>query len=123
MANANKAKGTTFETAVVKELTKADLDAHKPRQVTPLDVGDIHLGDDIVLQAKAWKNLAGALSEGTKGATIQAERAKRPFGIAVIKKPRGSILDAYVVMSLKTFIRFLARKPTGGPSDHDSTSP
>lgn len=123
MSNPNKAKGTKFETDVVKALTAADLEAHKPRQEHPLDIGDIHLGDDIVLQAKAWKNLAGALSEGTKGATVQAERAKRPFGIAVIKKPRGSILDAYVVMSLKTFIRFLARKPTKGPSDHDSPGP
>lgn len=109
MANPNKDKGTRFESAVERELKEAGIAAVKPRQTGRYDIGDIHVQDDIVLQAKAWANLTSALREGTAGATKQAEHAKRPFGFAVVKKPRGAILDAYVVMPLSTFIRFLRR--------------
>lgn len=109
MANPNKAKGTRFETEVTTALNDAGIKAIKPRQAGALDIGDIHVEDDVVLQAKAWTDYTTALNAGTKGATIQAERARRAFGVAVIKKPRGAILDAYVVMPLSTFIRFLRR--------------
>lgn len=109
MPNPGKDKGTRFETEVTKALTNAGIRAVKPRQAGRNDIGDIHVEDDIILQAKAWQNLAGALTAGTAGATKQAVHAKRPFGFAVIKKPRGAILDAYVVMPLSTFIRFLSR--------------
>lgn len=109
MPNPNGQKGTRFETDVTKALKEAGVRAVKPRQAGRYDIGDIHVEEDIVLQAKAWANLASALKAGTEGATTQAGHAKRPFGFAVIKKPRGAILDAYVVMPLSTFIRFLRR--------------
>lgn len=109
MANPRKDKGTLFETEVVKKLTEHGIRAVKPRQTGNKDVGDIHVEDDIILQAKAWSDYTTALNAGVQGATKQAEHAKRPFGIAIVKKPRGAILDAYVVMPLSTFIRFLRR--------------
>lgn len=112
MPNPNGAKGNLFETEVTKALNAAGIAAIKPRQAGVHDIGDIHLLDDnndIILQAKAWANLAAAITAGTAGATKQAGHAKKPFGFAVIKKPRGAILDAYVVMHLRDFIRFLKR--------------
>lgn len=109
MPNAGKAKGTRFETDVVTALRAAGIKAIKPRQEGNQDVGDIHVEDDVVMQAKAWSDYTTALNAGTKGAAVQAERARREFGVAVVKKPRGAILDAYVVMPLSTFIRFLRR--------------
>lgn len=109
MANPRKAKGTLFETEVVKALVTAGIPAVKPRQTGNRDVGDIHVDDDIILQAKAWSDYTTALNAGVQGAVKQAGHAKRPYGFAVIKKPRAAILDAYVVMPLSTFIRFLRR--------------
>lgn len=91
---------------MVKFLTAAGLMATKPRQTKWYDVGDIWLADDVVLQAKAWRNLTGALSAGTSGAKLQATRAKRRFGFAVIKRPGKGAGEAYVVMPLATFVEF-----------------
>jgi len=103
MPNPRKAQGTRFETDVERVLKEAGLRAVKPRQAGVYDVGDIWLEDDIILQAKAWKDIASALREGTAGAQDQAVHARRRFGVAVIKKPRGAIKDAYVAMPLHVF--------------------
>ena len=105
-------EGTRFETDVVKKLKAAGLTAGRPTQTKMADVGDIHLGDDWVLQAKTWQNTASALREGTKDAQVQAYQARRRFGAAVIKKTRGSIDDAYVAMPLSVFIEFLQSRET-----------
>lgn len=100
-------EGTRFETDVVKKLKAAGFPAGRPTQTKMADVGDIHLGADWVLQAKAWANVASALREGTKDAQVQAYQARRRFGAAVIKKTRGSIDDAFVAMPLSVFIEFI----------------
>lgn len=105
-------EGTRFETAVEKELKAAGLKVIRPLQTRAVDVGDLWLEKDIVLQAKAWQNLPSALREGVAGAEVQAVHARRPFGFAVIKKPRGAIADAYVAMPLSTFIEFLKSRGT-----------
>lgn len=107
MPNPNKTKGTRFESAVTKVLVAAGLTAWMPRQTGRHDVGDIHVGTDLILQAKAWKDMTGAIRVGTAAAQVQAGHANREFGAAVIKKPRGRIEDAYVVMPLHAFIRLL----------------
>lgn len=112
MPNSDKAKGTRFETEVVTLLREAGLKAQKPRQTSFRDVGDIHLEDDMVLQAKAWDNLASALRVGTMGAEVQAINARRPFGFAVVKRPRAAVSEAYVVIPLRAFIRFLLSRRT-----------
>lgn len=107
MPNPSKARGTRFETDVERALKDAGLKAMKPRQAGVYDVGDIWLEDDIVLQAKAWKDITSALREGTAGAQDQAIHARRRFGAAVIKKPRGAIADAYVAMPLHVFAELI----------------
>jgi len=107
MPNPNGAKGTRFETDVTREFLGAGVYAVKPRQAGDKDIGDIHVGPDIVAQAKAWKNVTSALREGTKGAQLQAKRAKRPFGVTIIKKAQAPIRDAYVAMPLHVFISLL----------------
>lgn len=109
MANANKAKGTKFETDVTKFLLAAGIPAHKPRQAGRYDVGDIHVDDDVILQAKAWDNMPAALTAGLKGADLQVGHARREYGIAVIKRPRAAIAEAIVAMPLRTFVRLLRR--------------
>lgn len=105
-------EGTRFESDVVKALRAADLVAGRPTQTKMADVGDVHLGDDWILQAKAWTNIASALREGTKDAQVQAIQARRRFGAAVIKKTRGSTADAYVAMPLSVFIEFIKSRPS-----------
>ena len=109
MPNPNKAKGSKFELDVERYLQGEGLDAKRPRQTGNRDVGDLHVEGDWILQLKNWANIASAVREGSAGAVVQAEHAGRPYGAAVIKKPRGSIADAYVVLPLRLFARLLLR--------------
>lgn len=106
---ADKSAATRFETAVVDFLVAHGLSAVKPRQTKWYDVGDIWLGNDVILQAKFYTNFASALRDGVTGAQLQAERARRPYGFAVIKRPGKSIGDAYVAMPLKDLVKLLQR--------------
>jgi hypothetical protein len=107
VANPNKAKGSRFELEVERELRADGLSAVRPRQTGNVDVGDLHVEDDVVLQAKAWRDVPSALREGVAGAQRQAAAAGRPHGAAVIKRPRGSVAEAYVVMPLRAFAALL----------------
>lgn len=103
----DKPAATKFETDVVRVLTAAGLSAVKPRQTKWYDVGDIWVGDDVILQAKFYKDFTSALNVGVAGAHEQAERAGRPFGFAVIKRPGKRMGDAYVAMTLNDLVRLL----------------
>jgi hypothetical protein len=61
-----------------------------------------------VLQAKNYSNLTEGLRLGVAGARSQAAVAGYPFGAAVVKRRNKGAADAYVVMDLETFTRFLA---------------
>lgn len=100
MSNPQKAKGTRWETAVVTFLRDHGLYAFKPRQEGFRDVGDIHVAGLFTLQAKDWKDLAGALREGTDGARVQRAHSGLPYAAAVIKRSRRPVEDAYVVLRL-----------------------
>lgn len=106
MSNPNKQKGTLFESQVVQYLREAGIQAYRPAQAGARDTGDIHGLDRIILQNKAWKDIASALREGVKGAQVQAVNAGVPFGFAVIKRPRVNVKDCTVAMSLEDFVRF-----------------
>jgi len=119
MSNPQKAKGTRWETAVTRFLRDAGLYAYKPRQEGFRDVGDIHV-PPFTLQAKDWKDLAGALREGTDGARAQRIHAGLPFGAAVIKRARRPVEDAYVVVRLGDFpdlVRALIAAEADSPPD------
>lgn len=107
MANPNKAKGTLFETQVTKYLNESGVPAVKPRQAGRYDVGDIWVEDDLILQAKAWKDLASAVRVGTAASQLQAGYAHRAFGASVVKRANANVKEAYVVMPLHAFTALL----------------
>jgi hypothetical protein len=124
MANPSKAKGTRWETAVVRFLRDAGLYAIKPRQEGFQDVGDIHVAGLLTLQAKDYKDLASALRNGTDGARVQRVNAGLAYGAAVIKRARRPVEDAYVVFrlgDLPELVRALTRAEALYPSDTEET--
>lgn len=110
--SAAKAKGTSFESLIVGALNlfaRGRLKAYRPAQTGFRDVGDVHGLSPFIIQAKAYKDLTTALREGVNGAVIQAQHAGEDYGVAVIKRPRGAIGDAYAVMRFEDFARVLLR--------------
>lgn len=99
--------GPRFERDLEKAFRTAGVPAARPRQAREVDVGDLHVAGDVVVQAKAWKNLAQGVREGVAGSQAQKRRAHRPIGVAVVKKAGEPILDAVVAMPLRDFIALL----------------
>lgn len=109
MPNANKRKGTQWESDVVKYLKGNGVPtAHRVAQTGRFDSGDIHGVGAFVLQAKNYDNLATGLRLGVAGARSQAAVAGYPYGAAVVKRRGKGAADGYVVMDLETFTRFIA---------------
>ena len=116
---ANKDKGTRWETAIVNYLSgnlHNSISVRRAVQAGYADVGDIHLGEDFTLQAKDWDKWSKAdLWKFVDAAERQAIHAKRPWGVAVVKRRRdattgstGSVEAATVAMSLATFMDIVA---------------
>lgn len=106
-ANPNKAKGTRWESDVVRFLRENGFP--EARRVSPegrQDSGDIHVLD-FVAQAKAWRDVAGGVREGVEGARRQRDVAGLDYGVAIVKRPRKSTGDGYVVLTLDEFARLL----------------
>lgn len=99
--------GKAFERDLEKAIRAAGHKASRPVQKRSVDVGDLWIGDDVVMQAKDWKNLATAVTAGVAGAQVQAVHARRPFGVAAIKRPRKPITEAIVAMPLSVFLDLL----------------
>ncbi len=105
MTNANKAKGTAYETAVQRYLAeKFDRFAEvvKPRQSSWTDVGDIHVVPvGVVLQAKnvAAHDFSGWLRD------VESQRAAAgaTYGVVVAKRRGRPVAESYVVMTLEQF--------------------
>ncbi|WP_172384877.1 hypothetical protein [Streptomyces sp. MNP-20] len=124
MSNANKAKGTDWERAVRHFLNESlgkyvdgwrDLpypwrdprdpeNVTRPAQTGAKDVGDLHAWP-VVLECKAERGIR--LADYVRQANKEAMHAGYPFGAAVVKAPRRSVQDGYVVMDLGTFSRML----------------
>jgi hypothetical protein len=99
VANSQKAKGTRWETAVLRFLRDAGLYAVKPRQEGFLDVGDIH-APPFVIQAKDYSDLLAGIRASVDGYQVQRSNAGMPFGVGVVKRARKPVEDAYVVIRL-----------------------
>ncbi|WP_157601821.1 hypothetical protein [Promicromonospora kroppenstedtii] len=102
MTNPNARKGSLFERQVRDYLVEAGIFAYRPRQEGHKDVGDIH-SPPFVLQAKNYRDILTGIREGVEGVRVQKGHARMPFGVAVVKRPRKPIEDAYVVMRLGDF--------------------
>ncbi|MGW7270793.1 hypothetical protein ACWGH5_09760 [Streptomyces sp. NPDC054864] len=124
MANPNKAKGTAWERDVRhflnehlgkyvpgwRDLPYPWVDPRDPDNVTRpaqqgvKDVGDLHAAP-FVLECKAERSIT--LADYVRQANREAMHAGYPYGVAVVKAPRRSTADGYVVMDLATFARVL----------------
>lgn len=112
MTNKAKAKGTLFETEVLKYLRGMGVEADKLRQTGAKDEGDIVAkigGLPFVFENKACErlNLAGWVGEASLEATHYAvARGIVIPHFAVIHKKRGApIAEAYVTLPLYEYVR------------------
>jgi len=107
MTNTSKARGTAFETDVLKYLRVNGYDAEKLRTVGRFDEGDIIVkigGMPFVLECKAQKamDLSGWVKEAAVEAVNYAiARKVQPVHFAVVHKRRGvNASSAYVTTPL-----------------------
>ncbi len=106
MANPSKAKGTAWETAVVRYLQAEGFPAaRRNAQAGAADIGDIGGLPHFAIEAKDHGTLA--LAEWVRQANVEAANAGADFGAVVAKRRRAPVEDAYVVMDLATFARVL----------------
>ena len=109
MTNPSKAKGTAWETAVVKYIRDIGLHAKRRPLTGHLDEGDIEVEGIpwLTIEAKAGKkmDLAGWITE----ANIEALNAHCSVG-AVWAKRRGktSPADGYVILDGESFMEILS---------------
>ncbi|GAA2843977.1 hypothetical protein Acy02nite_68630 [Actinoplanes cyaneus] len=109
MSNPNKAKGTRWETALVRFLGAATLRAYRPAQEGHKDTGDLHGLSPFIGQAKDWKSWESAIREGLDGAERQKTHAREDYGVAFVKRVRRPTGAGYAVMTIATFARLLVR--------------
>lgn len=114
MSSPQKAKGTRWETAVERFLLALGYRVVKPRQAGFEDLGDVQAWP-FVIQAKDWRSWEAAIREGLDGAVKQAENVndRHPgggwIGVAVVKRARRPVGDAYAVMRLSDLVRLTKR--------------
>lgn len=109
MSNPRKAKGTKWETEIkgfANRVLGARAKVYRPAQEGFADTGDLHGVSPFVIQAKNWKDLVGALRVGVDGAVKQARAAGERWGVAVIKRHRRPVGEAYAVMRLVDWLEF-----------------
>lgn len=101
--NASKRKGTAFETAVVNFLRKWFPFVERRALRGNKDCWDITGIPGWMIECKAEKaiDLAGYMDEVEE----QTANATAQYGIAVVKRRNRPVEDAYVVMTLATWVR------------------
>lgn len=107
MSNPSKAKGTAWESALRDFLTQAGFDVRRVVQMGNKDQGDLHGYPLHVIEAKAEKSYD--LPAYVRQAEREAANANQPYGVAMVKRPRGSTGDGYAVRSIASDARLLAR--------------
>ena len=103
MANANKAKGTAFETAICRYLIGWGFDARRKVQRGQHDEGDIEVREipDLVIQAKNQGQLR--IADWLDSAIDQGRAAGAPLALVVAKRRGKPVADSFVVVALDTF--------------------
>ncbi|MFD4234258.1 hypothetical protein [Streptomyces sp. NPDC058542] len=108
MANASKAKGTAFESALVAYLREHhNPGARRNVQMGRLDIGDIDGYYLHALEAKAEKTIT--LSSYIAQANKEAVHAGQPYGCAIVKRRMRGTADGYVVRDVATDVRLMNR--------------
>lgn len=104
--SANKAKGTKWEVAVRDYLNAHDIPAFRPAQEGFRDTGDLHGVAFFAIQCKDWRDVTGAVREGTDGVQRQKKNAKRPYGVNFVKRARKGTSQGYAVMTIEDWTAF-----------------
>lgn len=114
MTNDSRRVGSGFETDLVGYVRKLGIRAERLARTGALDEGDLVVGDgDFIVEAKARRdrnsslNLHAWLGEAEREAVNYAKARnlpKPPTPILVVKNPRHSVADSFVVLRLKDFI-------------------
>ena len=106
--SANKRKGTSWESAIVRALHAAGFAGVERRALNgSADRGDITGIPDLVIEAKNQNRIT--LAEWVDEAEQEARNAGGVYGVAwAHRKGCSSAMDGYVIMTGRTFTRILA---------------
>ena len=121
VANPNKARGTAWETAVVRYLQEhGSPAARRNAQHGAKDIGDIGGVPGFALEAKddASHDFSGWLRQAIR----EAENAGEPYAAVIAKRRRHPVEGAYVLMDLETFARLAARLATAERDADDAAT-
>lgn len=110
----NKAKGTKWETDLVRSLGaffggRFGLAPRRVAQEGFADTGDLHGLSPFIGQAKNWRSWEAAIREGLDGAELQRVRARELYGVAFVKRARKPVGGGYAVMTVATWARLVLR--------------
>lgn len=111
MSNPSKAKGTAWETALVRYLTdRTALPLRRVAQAGRLDTGDIHGIHDWIIQAKAWSRWGRAdVERWVRDAAAQAAAAGERFGAVIVKAPNKPVGDSITILPTSVFAEMIRR--------------
>ena len=118
MSSYNKAKGTKFESDVIKYLRKVGHFAERLAKAGANDEGDIVTiiaGQTYILECKNRKSLdlpqfwAEAQTEAANYAKARGLVVEPP-AFVIVKRRRGSIEDAWVIQNLEEWVNGLSNK-------------
>ena len=104
MTSPQKAKGSQWERDVAKYFNERGFPEVERRYGAgaTLDKGDINGVKDTVVEAKNWAKIV--LATIMDETLVEQKNAKKLFGIAVIKRRNKNVKDAYVMMTLESWI-------------------
>ena len=107
-----KRKGSAFERDVVHYLQEHGFpDASRSFGAgRPADIGDVVGIPGVTVECKATRSI------GLAGFVDEAERerlnARQPYGVAIVKRRAKATGQAYVAMTLESFVRLVADEVT-----------
>lgn len=101
MVNKSKARGTAWETAVVRFLqANGFLKARRKVQTGSLDEADVAVDDGNVFCAELKDCARISLSEFIDEAVAEAKNAHSKWGLVIIKRRNRGVGEAYATMRL-----------------------
>lgn len=106
MSHPSKVKGTRWESAVRDWFNSLGFDVVRPALHGSVDKGDLFGVPGWTIQCKdtARLDLAGAVDDAIE----QARNARTAFAVAIVKRRRRGVGDAYAVMTLAQWATLLS---------------